>query len=333
MRIEHDLKSEFRRALEDVTPPAPWLRAAVNKELRNSRHRGWRPMHVGSLVAALLVVLLIAAVVVGVNAWRNGALNPRPLPAGEANAITVKAYQAMISGDDQQFLIANNFTCTSFDDRSCLPNVALADAATLKWLEDLNRSEPPARFVALNALMRRHLALVLSDDIDFVAAFKTQVANGKGKAASAAIVAEMVVLERLAGDAGASGRGSASAYAADVVFQRTVMLGCGVCQPLVSQTLVSCQADQAPICIDDIAAVRLQLETFIEDLVKVSAPDSLAQKDASLQADLVSAYKACDAMANAVSAGDQVGFQTGLALLRQELARIDADATNIGGSH
>ena len=346
MMNEAQIRERLRQAVGESTYPA-YLSSRVRAELRSTsperlprglQRLGRSPWLLGmgrggSIVAALLVVMLIAALVVGVHAWRDGAFNPRPLPVGQAPTMTVKAYQAMVSADDQQFLAANNFACSSFDDTTCLPNVALADAATLQWLDDLNRSQPPARFVALSAVMRHHLALVLSEDTVFVAAFKARVANGKGKAASTAIAAEMVVLERVAGDAAGSSRGTVAAYTADLAFQWTTLFACNVCQPLVSSNLLACQVDQASSCIDNIAATRLQLETFVEDLVKVSAPDSLLQKDASLQADLVAAYSTLDAMESAVSAGDQVGFQAGLAALRLELARVSTDATSITGSH
>jgi len=343
---ETQIRERLRRAVGESTYPA-YLTSRVQAEIRTASperpRRGFQrlgrsPWLLGmgrgtSLVAALLVVLIIAAILVGVHAWRDGALNPRPEPVGKTPAMSVTAYQAMVSADEQHFLIANNFGCASFDDATCLPNVALADAATLQWLEDLNRAQPPARFVALNAVMRAHLALVLSDDTAFVAAFKARVANGKGKAASDAILGEMAVLERLAGDAAGSSRGTAAAYSADVIFQSTALLGCTPCLPQVIQSLGSCVVDQASSCIADIAAARLKLEAFIEDLVKVSAPDSLLQKDASLQADLVATYSALDAMGTALSAGDQVGFQAGLAAFRQELARVDSDATSIDVSH
>jgi hypothetical protein len=283
------------------------------------------------MLAALLVVLLIAAVVIGIQAWRTGGLTPRPVPAGKIPTIT--AYQAMVSADEQQFLSTNSFTCANFDDATCLPNVAIADGKTQKWLDDLNRWQPPPRFVALSAVMRAHLAIVLSADVDFVAAFTAKVANGKAKAASDVIVNEMVVLERLAGDAAASSQGSVAVYTADVGFERQIMLRCALCQPLLSHVTVYCQGDQSAACIDQIAAIRLQLETFIEDLVKVSAPDSLANKDASLQADLVNAYAASKAALDALSAGDQTGFQTRVAVLGQDLSRIDADATSIAGPY
>jgi hypothetical protein len=343
---EPQVRERLRQAFGESKYPA-YLSSRIQDELRNTspavhrrafgrRHQNPWPVDVrrgASLLAALLVVLLIAALVIGVQVWRNGGVFPRPVPAETAPSMTVKAYQAMVSADEQQFLNANNFTCTSFVDATCLPNVALADAATLQWLDDLNRNQPPARFVALNAVMRHHLALVLSDDTAFVAAFKAAIANGKGKAASAAIVAEMAVLERMAGDVAASSRGTVAAYSADVLFQSTGLLGCSACLAPVIQNLGSCQVDQASSCIADIATARLKLEAFIEDLVKVSAPDSLVQKDANLQLDLVTAYAALDAMQTAVSAGDQVGFLAGLAALGQELARVSADATSITGSH
>jgi hypothetical protein len=333
---EPQVRERLRQAFGEATYPA-YLSGRIQAELRNTPPsrlprpfpgRGQSPWLFGirrgaSLVPALLALLLIAVLLVGVQVWRNGGLTPRAAPAGTAPTMTVKAYQAMVSADEQQFLSANNFTCASFDDATCLPNVALADAATLQWLDDLNRNQPPARFVALNAVMRHHLGLVLSDDTTFVAAFKAGIANGNAKAASAAIVVEMAVLERLAGDAAASSRGTAAAYSADVLFQSTALLGCSACPSLVIQNLGSCQVELASSCIADIATARLKLETWIEDLVKVSAPDSLVQKDASLQLDLMTTYAALDAMETAVSAGDQVGFQ----------ARVGADAASITGGH
>src|ERR1700686_1973990 len=107
---EVQIRERLREAVGESRYPA-YLSSRVQAELRNAAREPRRrtfpresqgpwPMGIGragSLLAALLVVLLIAAVVVGVNAWRNGALNPRPLPAGKAPTITVKAYQVMVS--------------------------------------------------------------------------------------------------------------------------------------------------------------------------------------------------------------------------------------------
>jgi hypothetical protein len=63
---------------------------------------------------------------------------------------------------------------------------------------------------------------------------------------------------------------------------------------------------QTPGCAGGIAAVRLQVETFVESLVVDFAPDVLAAKDARLQADL----KATDTA----------------------LAQVDSDVADIAGS-
>jgi photosystem II stability/assembly factor-like uncharacterized protein len=66
------LRTEFRRALEVVTPPAPWLAANVRAELRRrrkaqmARQRRWlaptlSPANTRLLAIALIVVLLVAA--------------------------------------------------------------------------------------------------------------------------------------------------------------------------------------------------------------------------------------------------------------------------------
>jgi hypothetical protein len=54
-------------------------------------------------------------------------------------------------------------------------------------------------------------------------------------------------------------------------------------------------------------------------------------KDAKLQADLVAADVALDAMESAASAGDQFGLQAGHDRLLQELRGVYADAADIAG--
>jgi hypothetical protein len=84
-----------------------------------------------------------------------------------------------------------------------------------------------------------------------------------------------------------------------------------------------------PSCGDEIAATRLQVETFQDDLVQVFAPNALAAKDRQLKADLLTADMSLDAMASALSAADQVALQTGYAALRRALGRADSDAAGI----
>jgi len=374
--IDRDLRAEFRRALAEVTPPAPWLGPAVREELRNKRQKGWKPMagvrpsrssprpgsnpwlrgfgRASSLVAGLLVLLLVVALVVGLHLWRNADLNTRPVPAVQTP--TIKQYQALVSADLQKSVLTNGFTCSTFDDGACLPKTATADAAEQHWLDDLNNSQPPARFAALDALMRRHLARILSADISFVAGFKAKDPKATG-AASDAVTSEIDALQRLAGDIVASRQGTIASYTAAIRVDKAILFGgsdptnapccpqprtgplgggstwCLVCQLLVNGPLASCQAGQAATCASQIAVIRVQVETFQGHLVLLFAPDSLAVQAARLQVDLAAADASFDTTEAALTAGDQVGLQTGQEALGKLLGRVDSDAAAIVGSN
>jgi len=101
------------------------------------------------------------------------------------------------------------------------------------------------------------------------------------------------------------------------------------CQQFVARTRCPARAGQTPSCIDEIAAIRLQVETFQEDVARTFAPDSLAAKDGRMQADLLAADRSLDALESALSAGDQVALQAGHDALRQALSRVESDAADI----
>lgn len=329
MGSERDLRSEFGRALEAVTPPAPWLPTAVREELRHRQQKAWRPS-TGSLAAGLLAVLLIAALVVGVRVWRNGDLNHGPMPAG--GAPTIKQYQALVSRDDLRLDNTSNIDCTTYVYPNCLAPVAVANAAAHQWLDDLSGIQPPARFAAVDALLRRHLALLISGNADYVAAYTAK--DMQGRATFTLVVNdEQSALDTAVQAIDASSQDTILGYSAGVQLGKDDLLACAVCQGLISQSTVSCPASQTPTCADEIDAVGLQVEAFQEDLVRYYAPDSLVANDRRLQADLLATENALDAMTSALSTGVQVALQTAFSALRQALGRVDADAASIAGSN
>lgn len=97
----------------------------------------------------------------------------------------------------------------------------------------------------------------------------------------------------------------------------------------MSPNQVSCDASQTPGCVDELAATKVQVETLQDALVRGFAPDSLAAKGGRLQADLLAADVALDAISSALSAGDQLQLGTGRNALRQALSRVDRGATDI----
>lgn len=282
---------------------------------------------IGSLVAALLVVLLIAALVVGANIWRNGDLLNRPKPAGQDPAI--KQYQLMTGADLKRFVNTQD-PCLTWADAVCLEQVFTRTAALQWWLDDLNRSQPPARFAAVDTLMRRHLTLALSARANVLTAWRARDAKAY-IAASDASGNETEPLAHQAETIIASSQATIALYKSFVGVDVAYLLACGGCEQLMRQGQVVCQASRTPSCVDEFAALRLQLETFVSDLAFRLAPDSLLAKDAQLQADLVAANVALDAMESAASAGDQVGLQAGHDQLLKALRGVDADAADIAG--
>ena len=310
-RLQSSAPGQSGRALAD-RGPNPWL-VGFGKT--------------GSLVAALLVVLLMAALVVGVHALRDrGLLNAQPA-APSVQGPSIKQYQAMLDVDEQTVLSSQSNNCVTLDD-NCPTAAAAVVAALQQWLDDLNASPPPARFAYVDAQMRRHIALAISGLNAAVTAYNAKDQTGMDNAITDA-VAERDNIESETGDILGSSQVTVSLYTTVVRSDRALLLGCVFCQQLGSPNQMSCPAGQTASCVSEIAGVRLEVETFQGDLVHSFAPDSLATKDARLQADLFAADVALGAMDSALSAGDQAALQTGYTAVRQALGRIDADAAGI----
>src|SRR5437762_7399777 len=85
MRTDSQLRSEFRSALEAVTPPAPWLVHAVNKALgtKASTRRSYRAplqLRFGLNVIAILVLIGVALGAVGVYLTTHRSVAPAAHP-------------------------------------------------------------------------------------------------------------------------------------------------------------------------------------------------------------------------------------------------------------
>jgi hypothetical protein len=283
--------------------------------------------HTGSLAAAVLLMLLIAALAIGVHEWRNGVLFNRPEPAG--GDPTVARYQALVSRDNQKLSDAAAYLgCITYTDLNCVPANTAEIAVLQRWLSDLEGSQPPARFAFIDAVMRRHLAHLISADRAFIAAFQARDDTAVGKANDAYIL-EIDPLHREAEDVVASSPRTTNEYITAVRSNTTYLFSCVVCQRLVGQDSVSCQASQRPSCSDEIATVRLQLESSLSDLAWGSAPANLATPATRLQTDLLTADMTLDSVDSALSAGDQVGLQTALDLVDAALDRVRTDAAAI----
>lgn len=336
MDSEQTLKIELRRALDEVLPPAPWLEAAVKEDLRKRRSSGYvgsrsqparraRPRPPMQLVAGLLILVVAAAAVAAFVELRYST--PRSEPA----ALNLAAYQAVVSGDVNRLISANSsgIDCTTVQ-ANCLGPGKQVLAALQRFLDDLNRFQPPTRLAVTNSLMRHHLAAVIADFNGVLAAYiaKDQVALDRD---NYLFNAQGEWLSAITTSISQSRQGTIASYIASVRAGKQNMATCNGCRPL-QLAGQECTEIQTALCEADVVYAKLDIEALESALVNVTAPSSLLDQDALLQRDLAQADAVVLALAGAQLTGNQDGFNAARALLGQQLLAIDADLAGILGS-
>jgi hypothetical protein len=290
-----------------------------------------RPMGRRTELVAGIAAAVLALIVIGTFAYVRGVATPRPaVPA--LPDLTIKQYQTLIASN--QGTTTNNFlndqcSLNPPESAACADEAAALIVRLQQYLSDLNQGRPPARFAAIDGRLRHHLGLVVADLRALIAAGKA----GDVSAAATALTAATNERDTLSREAGAiifSSQETPLGYMGIVSTGSSNLLACDLCQKLVSQTPVPCQSTQGPGCADEVAATTLQVETFLDSLVRGFAPDSLAAKDQRLQTDLEAADGALDAMSSGPIGGDQIMRRTGLEL-RHALSLVSQDATDISG--
>lgn len=337
-------ETQIRERVRDAVGPANYPAGFISRidarlreanpmrthRVRSTRIRGpWLAGlgRTGSLAAALLVVVLMAAAVVGVHAWLTGGLFNSHPASPTLESPTVKHYQNMQGADLQTVLNAQSQKCVTLTD-GCPAAVARVVGALQSWQDDLSGIRPPAKFAYVDAEMRRHIALAISDLNAAAAAYNSQDQTAMDNAISAA-VAERDAIETEVAKITYSAQATADNYVIIVRTDSALINGCDSCQRLISQDPASCQPAQTPSCADEITAVRGDVENFQGDLVRYLAPDSLTAKDSQLQADIFAADAALNKMDSALSARDQTALRAGHDALLRALAKVDADAAAI----
>jgi hypothetical protein len=274
-----------------------------------------------------IAAVVIAAIVVGTFVYIRAVANPHNIAPALPDP-SIKQYQAMTAADQHRMILFLEYQCTVNPPEStaCANAAAVAIPETQSWLDDLNQTRPPGRFAAIDGRLRHHLALTIANLRVVIAASKAQDAVGATTAVASA-QNERDTVNREAAAVILSDQVTADSYRGVVRLDNSNLLACDLCQQLVNP--VSCQPTQKPSCVDEIAAMRLQVETFQDDLVRNFAPASLAAKDERLQADLLAADVAMDAMDSALSAGDQTRLVSSQGALRLALGRAASDITDI----
>lgn len=325
---EAQVRERLRKAVGEASYPA-YLSSRIEGQIKpgatarrrrvqGRAHSPWPATfgRAGALVAALLVTVLMASLVLGVRMW---LVNSHPVPAGQG--VTIKQYQAMVRADDLAFERTLTGACVNGNDLGCQAEVQVVVPSLRHWLDDLNRVQPPTRFSAVAVIMGRHLTLIIADDNAILAAYSSSPTDeNRFQAGLAAWFTERSILMNETNNIVMSSQGTVATYTTWVQSDRDL---------LVSSNSVSCQASQVPSCDAMLADLRVRVETFVGDLARVSAPDSLAAKDGRLQADLLSAYGTLDGMESALSAGDQVALNAGDGALGRSFVQVESDAAGI----
>jgi hypothetical protein len=272
------------------------------------------------LVAGVLILALAAAAVATIFATRNHS--PQSAPAA---ALSVEAYQKMVRRDDGQLIVSRSGGCTTL--QSICPAPGNPEQAALqRWLDDLNRSEPPARFTAIDGQLRRHLAAAISDLNAAYAAYQARDQNALDRANQSS---REGLLDDAATAIADSQPGTLSGYIASIRAAFQDFGGCASCQSLVSQA--DCKALQTPSCQYSLVYAMRSINYFEIALVRISAPSSLAPQDTRLQNDLAQADTGILAMTTSFVTGDPAGFDAGRLMLRQALSAVNRDAGGMLG--
>lgn len=315
----------------DVEPPAgayERMRIALTKS--PARPSGWPVFRMrGSkmafrLAAGLTLLVLVGAIVAAYLAAHNATSSRVPAGSGQS----IAAYQNLVNVDDQKAIASWSAPCDTSTHTGCRGDATRAIVALQNWLDDLNRSEPPARFLVVDAQLRLHLSasiaalnalLAASQANDSSAMDRAYLLGLAGRAWTDTVVPGIVSSKQV----------DAVAYVNSVRDEGNAMTSCTSCQILFGPTSLDCSQNQAPTCQDLLDATAGPVAGFQFALASASAPASLSAADTRLQQDLAQADSALIAMSAALSTGDQAGFNAARAKLRSAFSAVNLDVSVI----
>jgi hypothetical protein len=315
----------------DIEPPAGGferMRSALAKS--PATPHGWpvfrmRGSKMGFRLAAGLTLLVLVGAIVAAYLSAHNATSSR-VPAGSGQ--TIAAYQNLVNVDDQNAINTWSAPCDTSTHTGCQGDATRAIVALQHWLDDLNRSEPPARFLIVDAQLRLHLSgsiaalnalLAASQANDSNAMDRAYLVGLAGRAWTDTVVPSIVSSQQVSG----------VAYINAFRPQSNLLTSCTNCQNLVGQGQIDCSQTQTPTCQDLLDSSAGVVAVFQSTLVAFAAPASLSAKDARLQQDLARADSALIAMGAALSTGNQASFDAGRMILRSALPAVNQDAAAI----
>jgi hypothetical protein len=311
----------------DIEPPAgafERMRIALTKS--PAKPHGWpvfrmRGSKMGFRLAAGLTLLVLVGAIVAAYLAAHNATSSR-VPAGSGQ--TIAEYQNLVNVDGQNANATWSAPCDTTTHTGCQGDATRAIVALQRWLDDLNRSEPPARFLVVDAQLRLHISGSIAGLNALLAASQANDSNGMDRAYLLA-VAGRVWTDTVVPSMLSSQQVSVTTYTNSVRSQKLALDQCVNCQNLLPQSAAVCAGNQTPTCQDLLDATGGQVASFQASLVQFAAPGSLSAKDARLQQDLAKADTALIGMDAALSTGDRAAYDSRRTSLQQALALVGGD--------
>lgn len=259
--------------------------------------RGWRAASwpVQLLATAALLFLIVGAGILIHEAQVMKRTNPVATPSPQ-----VRAFQSMVLSDQQAFAAASGASCQSIQTTGCPAAITALTVSTQHWLDDLDRSRPPARFAPVVAELHRNLSMLITDLNAMRSAFDARDQNALDTSRNAGAAEDQLIQDE-AIDIAHAYQGTATAYRYSVRDQVTMLHDCGLCQAAISEGDAACTSYLAR-CRTNLDASLTTVDEMQGELIRVYAPDSMTAKEGRLQADLTAADSALRTMMAALSA-------------------------------
>ena len=277
------------------------------------------------LAAGLAIVAIAVAAAAAVLAVHNASNNVSP--AG--SRMSVQAYQKMMSHDYVDPNTSWVAPCDEAQHSGCGVDAERSLPLLQAWLNDLNKWTPPARFASVHAEMERHLAQSITGlhalDADSRARDNAAMTHDYDVASYGAAWVQILVpaIE-------ASQQVDVTTYTALVRSETKTLDACGAACGFTT-TSSDCTHSSGVTCGDYFYWVAQSFASYQADLLKKAAPGSLSGEESRLHADFADADAILLTMNLAVAAGDQEGFNAGIAQLKREVTQIDLDSARITG--
>lgn len=255
------------------------------------------------VAAALAVVAIAIAVGAAIISTHNR-------PTSELSASqqkNLRAYQALMLQDYDNFVNATSNHCNTIDDKGCAAAIAHLTPAIQKWIDDLAAFKTPAQDVVLDGRLRAHLTYIIG-----VLANSAVGAQQRNDVAGFNLAMNAALYERAWIDPAAQALwgadSGAPSYQVTASQVNRSLRGCANNAPAPESLgcthiagAEDCLGAAAQACADDIQSAETQLENYFVAFAQHPAP--AGSKD-SLQPALVEADNALLDLVKAQLSGD-----------------------------